>query len=185
MRAVATTDWAYAVDTVAGLHHLNSYTVSVFADRVVVASALNPVYETQYTVADGEITFVGDQRYAYIIVGLPIKASAKTLAINPQEAGQYMASMKLVNSIDLLLSQTRGVYAGAQEPTDDDEDPIEFLYEPKIRDAEVLGEPTALKTGPVTVRTKAKWDTNGVVFVRMLEPLPCTLLSLNAEGNLY
>ncbi len=185
MRAVATTDWALAVDTVSGLSHLNSYTVSIFADRCVVSSALNPVYETKYTVDGDSITFVGDQRYAYIRVGLPITADAKTLAVNPAESGGYVASMKLLNSIDLLLSQTRGIYAGAQEPTDDDENPIEFLYEPKIRDAEVLGEPTALKTGPATVPTKARWETNGSVFVRMLEPLPCTITSLVAQGALY
>jgi hypothetical protein len=70
-------------------------------------------------------------------------------------------------------------------PEDDDVDPISGLYEPKIRNAEILGEVTALYTGPITVPTKARWDVNGVVFVRELEPLPVTITSLNAMGNLY
>ncbi len=185
MRSVAISDWAYAPDTFSGLWHLEGQTVSILGDGYVAASALNPTYEATYTVTNGAITLTGDQRYSKVHIGMPIKADAQTLPINPPEDGRFMASTKLVNMVAVSVADTRGLWAGAQQPTDDDEDPIEFLYAFKVRDAETYEEPTALKTGALKVRTKSRWDRNGQVFLRMLEPLPATVLNVSASGSLY
>ncbi len=186
MRSTALSDWRYAPDTITGLHHLEGKTVSVLGDGYAAASALNPTYDATYTVSDGAFTFEGDQRYGKVIVGLPITADLETLPLgNPAEDGRFSGKTKLITSVWLSVAATRGPYIGTKAPEDDDEDPVERLYEPKVRRLEGYDEPTDLFTGTLKQRTDSRWDRNGVVFLRQMEPVPCTITAISAAGFLY
>lgn len=186
MRSTALSTWYYAPDTITGLHHLEGKTVSILADGYAIASALNPSYETQYTVSDGAFTLVGDGRYSKLIIGLPITADLETLPMfNPAEDSRFTARTKLLTSVWLTVANTRGPYIGTQAPDDDSTDPIERLYEPKVRNLEGYNSPNDLFTGTVKQRTIGRWNRNGVVFIRQMEPVPCTITGISAAGFGY
>lgn len=185
MRAIAVSDWAMAVYVFTNLHHLEGQTVSIFGDRVVVASAANPVYETTYTVSGGTVTLLGEQRYAYVTIGLPITAQMESLDVDPAENPNFMASMKLVKAVAVRIAESRSFYAGARQPTDDDVDPVEFLYEPKLRADEDGYGPLSLKTAVAKIRTKARFNRGARVFLRILEPSPVSVLEIAAIGQIY
>ena len=184
MRALAVSDWAMAVYVFRNLHHLEGETVSIFGDRVVVASALNPAYDTTYTVSGGIVTLLGEQRYAYVHIGLPITAQMETLDFDPAENPNFMASTKLVKAVAVRIAESRSFYVGTRQPDDDDTDPIQRLYEPKIRQDEDY-DALALTTAVVKVRTQSRYNRGGRVFLRILEPAPVSVLEVAAIGNIY
>lgn len=185
MRAVVISDWKMAVDTFVGLWHLEGQTVSVFGDRVVVASALNPQYETQYTVTDGAITLIGEQRLGQAVVGLPVTADLSTLDIDPPEDGRFAARTKLISSVAVRVAESRSFWIGTNAPDDDDEDPIQGLYEPKIRQDETYDDPMALTTGIVKVRTRSRMNRRGRVFIRVMEPTPVSVIEIVESGAIF
>lgn len=185
MRATAISDWKMAVATFTNLHHLEGETVSVFGDGVVAASAANPAYDSTYTVSGGSITLEGEQRYAIVAIGLPVTAQVETLDIDPAEDGRFMSTKKLVKSVAVRIAESRSFYIGTRRPDDDDDDPIQRLYEPKIREDETYDDPMALTTGVVKVRTRSRFNRGGRVFCRILEPAPVSILSVSALGNVY
>jgi hypothetical protein len=91
---------------------------------------------------------------------------------------------KHVGKVLCMFQETRGVFAGPRPPSDDDVDPIEGLVELKIRNEEGYYDSTTLVTGPEEIIIRPEWNSNGRVFIRQVDPVPMTILSIQAEGQL-
>ena len=180
MQAVAISDWGKAVDTVTGLDHLEGKDVGVFADRFVVASPNNDSY-TALTVASGEITL--DRPYVVIHVGLPYISDLETLDIDTVNGETMIDKKKLIGKVVMFVEKTRGLFVGNEPPSDDTADPRENLYELKIREAEGYDDAVDLTTGPVDIIIAADWNSNGRVFIRQVDPIPATVLSITPVGH--
>lgn len=179
MRAAAITEWARAVDEISGLWHLEGQAVSVYGDGLVVANPNNDSY-VGITVTDGKITLA--EKYAVIIVGLPIVADLETLNIDTPSSATMIDRNKLTTKVTLFVENSRGIWAGSKPPTDDSVDIKEGLTEFKLREDENYDLPPDLKTEPVDVNIEATWNNNGRVFVRQIDPVPVTVLSVTPSG---
>ncbi len=179
LRNTATTDWARAVNTISGLDHLEGEDVSVFADGYVVANPNNDDYDI-LTVASGTITL--QQCYSVVHVGLPYLSDIETLDIDSQNSETLINKNKVISGIDMDVQDTRGIFAGPKPPSDDSDDPMEGLTEVKIREAEDYGEPTDLFNGTMEINIQPEWNSNGRVFIRQIDPLPMTILSIAPSG---
>jgi hypothetical protein len=179
LRFTDTTAWAMAVDEVSGLSHLEGRAVSVLADGVVVSSPNNSDYPAM-TVVGGKITL--DTPYAVIHVGLPYVSDLETLDIDTP-SGQSLKDRKIsVTQVILNVEKSRGGFAGPPDgPTDDD--PLNDLDEFKYRgDEDDEYGPIQLKTDSVEVNTTSSWDNHGRRFVRQVDPLPLTILTIIPQG---
>jgi hypothetical protein len=179
LRTTATADWSLAVDQVTGLWHLEGQTVSVFADGFVVANPNNDQYTTR-TVSGGMLTL--DKPYAVIHVGIPYISDIETLDIDTDQ-GETLSDKKMnVQKVTLHVESSRGLWAGGEPPTDDDDDPLEGLTEYKLRNDEDYDSPPELKTGKIDVNIQAQWNSNGRVFIRQIDPLPASVLAVVPAG---
>lgn len=180
MRGVATATWTKCVKTVTGLWHLEGKQVSVYADKFVVGSPNNASFKTIYTVASGQITL--NDPYGVIYVGLPIIADLETLDIDVPQGETMADKKKLITKLIAFVQAARGLWAGSQPPTSDTTDPLENLEELKIRDGETYDAPVDLTTDNVEIPIIGEYNNNGRVFVRQLDPLPLTVLSITPAG---
>lgn len=171
--------WAMAVSVVTGLWHLEGQAVSVFADGFVIGSPNNEAYST-YTVTNGQITL--DRPYAVIHVGLPITADIETLDIDTVQGETLVDKKKLITKFTVWLEKSRGFFSGPKPPEDDDADPLQGLYETKLRDEESQDEPVELFTGTKTDLIRAEWNNNGRVFARVVDPVPVSFLAIAPSG---
>lgn len=187
MRSVARATWGKAVDELAGLWHLEAKAVSVFGDGFVVASPNNSSYTT-VTVTNGKITL--EKPYVIIKVGLPIVADVETLNIDVPQGDSLATKQKLITELATFVQSTRGIFAGARPPEDDSVDPLEGLFEAKLRGSENLNDsqvetyddPPVLTTDVVQITLEGDWNNNGRVFIRQVDPLPLTILSIVPSG---
>ena len=179
MRSAAISDWARAVTQITNLWHLEGEQVSVFGDGFVVGSPNNDSYET-LTVTNGTLTL--DSAYTVIHAGLPITADLELLDIDSTSAETLSDKKKLVTKVTLHVESSRGIFVGGKPPTDDDEDPLEGLFEVKIRNTETYEQPVALITDHVEVNIQPQWNSNGRVFIRQVDPLPLSILSVAPDG---
>ena len=178
LRGAATTNWAEAVDEISGLDHLEGEDVAVFANGYVVANPNNPAYTT-LTVASGAITL--PECYSVVHVGLPYLSDIETQELD-STTGTIMDRKKLITSVAMDVEDTRGLWAGREAPTDDDDDPLEDLYEMKLGNPANYSEPPTLVTDTVEINIKSKWNSNGRVLIRQVDPLPFTILSIAPQG---
>lgn len=181
MRSAAQSTWAYAVDRVTGLWHLEGQSVSVFADGFVVANPNNDAYDV-LTVSSGALNL--DKHYAVVHVGLPYISDIETLDIDTPQGETLSDKRKLVSKVSIFVEKSRGIWAGPKPPSDDDTDPLEDLYELKIRNDESYDEPVALQTGVVDINIKAEWSSGGRVFIRQVDPVPLAVLAVVPSGLL-
>lgn len=181
MRSTAFTTWSLAINTVTGLWHLEGENVSVFADGFVVASPNNASIST-LTVANGSITL--NDNYAVIHVGLPYLSDIETLDIDTAQGETLVDKFKNISQVSMHVEESRGMWLGAEPPTDDDSDPLEGLTEIKIRNTEAYDEPVDLATGVVGVNIRPEWNSNGRVFIRQVDPVPMSILAIAPAGLL-
>lgn len=179
LQATPITDWTKAVDSLTGLDHLEGKDVAVFADGYVVASPNNESYEI-LTVSGGAITL--DQPYGVIHVGESFMSDLETLDIDTTNSETMVDKKRLVGKVVLQVNETRGLFIGQNAPTDDSVDPLENLYEAKIRELEGYDEPVDLLTGVLDVSISANWLGNGRVFIRQVDPIPASILSITPVG---
>jgi hypothetical protein len=184
-RGVAVSDWNRAVDRVEGLWHLEGKEVSIFADGFVVANPNNKSYVV-LTVTDGAIDL--PQCYGVIHVGLPMTSDFQTLDVEFANA-ETMVSKKInIGKVNLKVLDSRGIFVGPTKPTDAEELSsatfLKGLVEEKIRQYEGYDSPVALKTGEFNITIPGQWKSNGRVFGRNTDPIPCTILSIHPEGNI-
>jgi hypothetical protein len=179
LQDTAASSWAKAVDTFAGLGHLEGEEVSVFADAFVIGSP-NNASATTYTVASGEVTL--DRPYAVVHIGLPYISDIETLDLDTVQGETMVDKNKFISSLALFVQDSRGIFAGPEPPTGDTVDPLEGLNEFKLRNTEEMEDPVALSTGVVKENIFGRWNNNGRVFIRQVDPIPLTILSLAPSG---
>lgn len=179
MQAVAISDWSKAVDEVSGLWHLEGKTVAVVADGFVVASPNNASYVAR-TISSGVLTL--DKPYSVIHVGLPFTCDVETLNIDTVQGETLRDKKAKVGRLTIDVEETRGLFAGGRPPSDDTTDPLEGLYEIKIRSDEGYDDPVDLETGTIDIVLQGEFNSNGRVFIRQIDPLPATILAVYPEG---
>lgn len=179
MRSIAIATWARAVDELTGLWHLEGETVSVFADKFVVSSPNNESYTT-VTVTNGAVAL--DKPYGVIHIGLPVTADFELLDIDTPTSETLAGKKKWVGKVTLFVESTRGIWVGAQPPEDDDDDPLENLYEAKMRNFEPYDDPVTLRTDYIDIDIAGQWNSNGRVFIRQVDPLPLSILEVAPNG---
>jgi len=179
-RSSATTSWTKAVDELTLLSHLEGKKVSVLGDGFVEASPNNPTYGTPLTVANGVVTL--SKCYGLIHVGLPYISDIETLDIDTAQGETMVDKNKYVSKVTMFVEKSRGLWVGPKPPTDDSVDPLENLTEPKIRDDESYDDPTALKSGVVSVAIRPEWNSSGRIFIRQVDPLPASILAVAPAG---
>ena len=178
MRSTAISDWARAVDELAGLWDLEGEDVSVFADGYVVASPDNSAYTT-VTVSGGKIAL--DDTYTVIHVGLPFVSDMETLDIEVASDGTLMNVDKRVTQVTAYVQESRGIFVGPSEPSGDT---LDGLVELKIREDEDYDDPVRLVTDKVSINIVPEWNSNGRVFIRQVDPLPLSILSIAPSGDI-
>lgn len=181
MRSVAISTWALAVDKIYGLWHLEGKAVSVFADRYVVGSPKNANYTT-YTVSGGSITL--DRCYGVIHVGLPFITDIETLDIDTSKSGRDPNASQLITEVSVRLYNSLGFWAGSKPPSNDSVDPLENLYEVKLWDTQNNDEQIPLNSEVQTVKVDSTYNKTGRVFIRNIDPIPLSILSIRPTGLL-
>lgn len=178
LQNIPTTNWARAVETFAGLDHLEGKSVSVYADGYVVASPNNPQYDPP-TIVSGGMILLG-QPYAVVHVGLPYTSDLQTLDIDTATGASIKPFKQLINRVTLELQDSRGGFVGGAPPTGPNL--LNNLDEIKIRDdADGFG-PIALRTESYTVNMQNRFNDNGRVFIRQVDPIPLTVLAVIPQG---
>lgn len=179
MRSSAISDWSHAVGSVTGLWHLEGEDIAVFADGFVVANPNNDSYDV-ITVTNGTIAL--DKPYSVICAGKPYYADIETLDIDVLNGETLIDKNKLTSHVTVGTYNTRGLWAGPKPPSDDSTDPKEGLTEFKLRDTEDYDSPPALNNKQIDTIIQSEWNNNGRVFIRQIDPVPSTILSIAPSG---
>ncbi len=158
---------------VTGLSHLNGKAVSIYADNEVLASPNNVQLDLPtYTVSGGQITL--PEPKAFSIVGLPYTSDIETLAIDSKDGSMSLDS-KIVNSVVVRYSRTRGVYVG-KFPEGDAVTDMEVADQWDTEDT--VNRPLTEKISSKTYRPYSDWQLQGKVCLRQVDPLPMEVTSI-------
>lgn len=180
-RSTALTSWARAVETFAGLDHLEGKAVAVYADGGVVASPNNPEqYPDVLTVEGGQVVL--PKPAAKVHIGLPYLTDIETLDIDTPSGPSLKTTKINVTKAHLYLEKSRGFWVGARRPADDDADPLDGLEEAELRDVDDDYDVIGLKTGTFSATIEGHWNTDGRLFIRQPDPIPLTILAVIPEG---
>lgn len=179
LQGISTSDYARAVDVLRGLWHLEGEEVAVFSDGFVDASPNNPNYE-KVTVENGTIILSSNR--AVVHVGLPFISDLQTLAIDTIQAETMIDKKIVIQEVTMSVEKTRGLFVG-RKPPDESISFTEGLTEVKARNNEGNQAPIDLRTGPCDVVIESGYSVSGSVFVRQVDPLPATILSIHPAGN--
>ena len=161
LRNTATTSWAHARKTFAGLSHLEGKTVSVLADGHVAP---------QEEVSSGTVSLATAATVVH--AGLPIEADFETLDISAPQGETIREKQKLIQAVRMILEESRGLFAGRD---------ADNLLEYKQRAAENYDDPVTLLTGIADILIAGNWNKDGRVFVRQSDPLPLSILAVIPE----
>lgn len=172
--------WGVAVNQLSGLWHIEGEQVAVFGDGFVVASPNNDSYEI-VTVTAGAVTLANN--YVKIHVGLPYISDIETLDVDTSSGETISDKEKLVTKVTCYVEDTRGVWIGGKPPVSDTIDPLQGLAEVKIRAQEEYDSPVSLTTDVIEVNIEPEWNSNGRVFIRQIDPIPMSILSVNPAGK--
>jgi len=161
MQGVALVNYAFAMDEITNLWHLEGEEVTVLSDGDV---------EGPFTVENGTITL--QTPAARVAVGLPYYCDMKTLRITggPQNANTTGVK-KAIPFVDILIEKTRGLEVGPNENN---------LYPFKQRFDEEWGAPTGIETGLIRQYLKSTW-AEGQFLIRQSLPLPMTISAVFPE----
>lgn len=184
-QAIATTNWARAVQSVSGLSYLRGQEVSVWADRFVVGSPLNYHLTTTYTVSDaGTLTL--DKPYSVIYVGLPMTQDLESLDLETYFGETMLSRRKRVARTAFYIQNTRSFFSGAENPDTNmqnvDDEPLFQMFEEKAGTAQLTyDEPPRMLTEQDYIVNQARWSKGGRIFIRNVDPVPLTILSISPQ----
>ena len=178
LRTTATSTFTKIIKNPYNLWHLEGKTVSVIGDGAVEASVNNADYPA-VTVSQGVALL--SQRYGVIHIGLQITSDIETLNIDTAQGESMSGRNKDITKVTIMVDRTRGVWIGGSPPSSDATDPLEGLTELKTRDQEDYGL-ISESTGTVDVNIRSEWNSNGRLFIRQVDPLPCSILSIVPTG---
>lgn len=180
LRAAPTVRWSRAVDTVAGLDHLEGKAVSILGDGTVVTTPYGPDAAT--VVVGGQVALGAP--YAVVHVGLPYLSDFQTLDLDTPQGPSLKTSKLLATRVTLMVEQSAPCFAGIAPPRNDAVDALENLNRSIVRDESDDYGPLALRTGTFDVLLEGRYTDNGRVFVRMADPLPLTILAAMPQGTI-
>lgn len=184
--AFASLSIARAVKTVTGLDHLLGRNVSVLGDGAVIASPNNSEYGTPLTVTFVGSGFVGvtlPDWYVRITAGLPYTSDVRTLDLENIQGETMIDRRKNVKGVTIHLEKSMGAFVGGAPPTNDSVDPLENLDDIKLRLNENYGQPISLHDGPVYVPIMSRPTQGGEVFIRQVDPIPISILTIAPAGR--
>jgi hypothetical protein len=148
-----------AVETIAGLDHLEGETVAVLADGAVHPNRL---------VTGGEIAL--DWPAAKVHVGLPYRSRLQTMRFEAGAAdGTAQGKTARIHAATVRLWNSLGAKLGADET-------VESI--PFRSSSDAMGSPPALFTGDKRVAFPKGYDTAPRVTVVQDQPLPLTVLAI-------
>lgn len=152
------------ITTVTGLSHLEGKLVSILADGNVV---------TPQRVVGGQVVL--PVASTAVVVGLPFTWQLQTL---PSNAGGGQPTTKgrrkLINTITLLLHESRGVWAG---PTFADLVPVKDRPAAGVMN----GQAAPLVTGEVLINISSTWSVRAQFCLQGTDPVPATILAVVPE----
>ena len=154
----------------AGLEHLEGKRVAVIADGQALYTG---VEDEAPVVTSGAIELpqpAGVAGYVHVHVGLPYTPEIETLAIDaPGQEGRD--AKKRVGTVTLLVHQSSAAF--------------EVGHEPRMRRHERQAwEPTGLVDDTLEVHISPEYTKHGSVKLRVIEPLPLTILGIIPRGEM-
>lgn len=162
-RSTASTSWGLARDTFSGLDHLEGKVVSALYDGHADAEFA--------TVTSGSVTSPG-WHGVIVHIGLPIEADIETLPLMLPKGETIRDRPKLINKVDLIVQESRGIFAGPDEDN---------LYEAVPRSDEGPNDPAAMQTGLVSISIDGAYRNDSSVLIRQTDPLPLTICGMIAH----
>jgi hypothetical protein len=153
-----------ATTVINGLDYLEGKTVSVLGDGAVFP---------QKVVTSGAITL--EQACTKVQVGLPITADLQTLPLAMEtktDGASMQGRYKNVNKVWLRVYRSSGIFVGPDDA---------HLTEAKQRSTESYGSAPALKSEEIPITLTPSWSDSGQVFIRQVDPLPLTIVSMTVE----
>lgn len=179
--AVTTANWYWT--SVSGLSHLALEPVSVVLDGMVYASPNNPAYTARTVTSGGIVLLANTAAFTTAIVGLPFTTDLGTLDID-RPGTSLKEGTFLVQKVGLWLEDSRGFWAGPQEPTT----ATGFTLpgggalqrcEPVDEDQNTTAD---LVTGYRATMIDGHFSNSGRIFIRNVDPTPLTVLALVPSG---
>jgi hypothetical protein len=150
-----------ATTSLSGLDHLEGQTVSVLADGATHADK---------TVSSGAITL--DRSTEKAVVGLKYDSVLQTMRIEGGAAeGTSQGKTKRISKVVLRLFETVGVKVG---PSLDNLETVPFRTSSDPMDTPV----STLIAGDKEIEFRDDYNTDGFVFVKQDQPLPCSVLAI-------
>ena len=150
-----------ATTTLSGLDHLEGQTVSILGDGATHADK---------TVSSGSITL--DRSVQKAVVGLKYDSVLQTMRIEGGAAeGTSQGKTKRISKVVLRLFETVGVKVG---PSLNDLETIPFRTSSDPMDTPV----STLLAGDKEIEFRDDYNTDGFVFVKQDQPLPCSILAI-------
>ena len=159
------TDWAIARKTFRLVLHLSGREVIALADGNVVGP---------YTI-DEEGLLVLDNAASRVVVGLPYESVMQALPINVIGGETTQARQKIVNKVNVICEDTRGIEAGPD---------TDHLTEFRAPQRDRYSSPLSLKTGIWDTPIRTDWKQQAQVVIRQGNPLPATILAIIPEVTL-
>lgn len=149
-----------AVNVIPGLDHLIGETVAVLGD--------GNVFDPLVVDGSGQVTLPNSVTVSKAQIGLPYTSEMETL--RPASGGQSItANPKNVIEVYLQVQNTRGLWAGPD---------TENVREYKPPAMEDYGGPISTETDLIKIKTPPRWTDAGRVYVKQVDPLPATILSI-------
>jgi hypothetical protein len=165
IRSTATTAWALAVGTLAGLDHLEGRTVTALVDGDVQADMV---------VTGGAVNLTEPATIAH--VGLPYTARLETLDADNLSGETWMDKKRKIHAVSVQVKDSRGLWLGYGTNT---------MREHQQRDTSGdYGDPIPLFSGLITERVDTTWEKTGKVIVEQRDPLPMTVLAIIPQGTI-
>ena len=156
------------VTTISGLEHLEGEAVAVLADGGVVHNPNDPAL-TIKTVSNGAITIANGA--SRIHLGLPYISDLVNIGVDLTSLngfGDSLARWKSIPVVKIRVQDTAGIRMA----------PMKTISKSiNLKDLMLTKGPVLLNQ--VIEKSMApRWDHDGTVFIRQLNPLPMTILSL-------
>lgn len=187
LQNTALTTWARAVASVTGLNYLAGQQVSVWADRFVVGSPNNYHVPTVYTVSlTGTLTL--DKPYSVIYVGLPMTQDVQTLDLETSGGESNLARRKRAAQLAIYLLNTRTFFAGTEDPAanlaNTAGQALFQLYELRTGEYQTRQDlPPGLLSTQESVLFESRYNKNGRLFIRNVDPTPLTILAIAPQAE--
>lgn len=166
LQAVATVNWAKAVNNFTGLLHLAGERVAVYGEGNTVHNGFDDDAPIVVSLT-GDIDL--EENYYLVRAGLPFKSQLRTLDIDVVDGETIRDKQKLVGKVSIIYQDSRGTFVGEDE---------DHLIELKQRDESDDYNSIFPLTGIEEIDIDHTWNATGSVLIEQRDPLPITVLAV-------